>query len=73
MPPRMCRHGVGCAGLGCRRGQVLRRTRRWVQSPGVWSLERQEQLMTVAGLAPLAPLTDNCPADYPVNVEPLGR
>jgi hypothetical protein len=41
----------------------------WVQDWGEWSLERQEQLMIVAGLRPLTPLADNSPGDYPVNVE----
>lgn len=43
----------------------------WVQGHGAWSLDRQEQLLTVAGLRPLTPLVDNCSADYPVNVECL--
>ncbi|VXC50069.1 hypothetical protein [Nocardioides sp. AX2bis] len=41
----------------------------WVQGRGSWSLERQEQLMTVAGLRPLSPLLDNALGDQPVNVE----
>lgn len=41
----------------------------WVQGHDVWSLDRQEQLLTVAGFQPLAPLVDNCHADYPLNVE----
>lgn len=41
----------------------------WVQGRGLWSLDRQEQLLTVAGFVPLVPLVDSCPADHPVNVE----
>lgn len=41
----------------------------WVQGRGSWSLERQEQLMTVAGLRPLVPLVDSAPGDLPVNIE----
>lgn len=41
----------------------------WVQGRGSWSLDRQEQLMTVAGLKPLSPLLDNAAGDQPVNVE----
>ena len=59
-----------------RRGWVCRmcklgglRARGWIQGPGVWSLDRQEQLLTVAAFRPLSPLVDNCYADYPLNVE----
>lgn len=63
----MLRHGWVCR--MCKLGGMTRRG--WVQSPGVWSLERQEQLMTVGGFRPLTPLVDNCYADFPVNVECL--
>lgn len=36
-------------------------TQGWVQGRGEWSLERQEQLMIVAGLRPLITLADNSP------------
>jgi hypothetical protein len=45
------------------------RSQGWVQSSLPRSLEQQEQLLTVAGFRPLAPLTDNAPGDQPVNVE----
>lgn len=41
----------------------------WRQSRDVWSMDRQEQLLVVAGFRPLAPLVDNAPGDHPVNVE----
>ena len=41
----------------------------WLQRRDVWSLDRQEQLLVVAGFTPLAPLVDNAPADWPVNVQ----
>lgn len=43
----------------------------WIQGHGEWSLDRQEQLLTVAGCRALAPMIDNCPADFPMNVECL--
>lgn len=46
-------------------------SRGWVQGRSAWSLEQQEQLLTVAGLRPLVPLMDNAPGDHPVNVECL--
>lgn len=61
----MLRKGWVCQ--ACKLGGL--RARGWAQGRDVWSLERQEQLLTVAGFVALAPLVDNCPADYPLNVE----
>lgn len=61
----MLRSGWVCQ--ACKLGGMTRRG--WVQGRGVWALERQEQLLTVAGFRPLAPLVDNCYADFPLNVE----
>jgi hypothetical protein len=41
---------------------------RWGGRAEIWSLDRQEQLLVVAGFTPLLPLTDNVPGDSPVNV-----
>jgi hypothetical protein len=41
----------------------------WLQSRTIWSLDRQDQLLLVAGFTALAPLMDNAPGDHPVNVE----
>lgn len=45
------------------------RARGWGQTAELWSLDAQEQLMTVAGFRPLTPLTDNVVGDYPANIE----
>jgi hypothetical protein len=42
---------------------------RWGGRNAIWSLDRQEQLLVVAGFTPLIPLVDNVPADSAVNVQ----
>lgn len=61
----MLRKGWVCR--ACKLGLLT--SQGWVQGRGTWTLERQEQLMTVAGLHPIGALTDNAFADQPVNVE----
>ena len=60
----MLRNGWVCRHVQARPGMTASRV--GPRSPGAWSLERQEQLMTVAGLRPLrAPWSTISRADFP--------
>lgn len=55
----MLRRGWVCR--MCKLGAVT--AQEWVRGPGVWSLDRQEQLLTVAGFRTLSPLLRRLPPE----------